>query len=215
MRADHSGPLEKQLITLLGFVRLIIVAQVRVLKPQPVKFAEVPRDKRRIAECPPAWAIHIRSIIELKSRRPVLIQLKLAVTIAAIRLLALTHSDRIKNSRVHLIWNLDVSREALSVGIELRPPRETLVNRAAQGLIAIGQIDTVEHPIAAGHVTCEADRRRVGEAGAQLNTVVVRNIKISTEPSEISKLAPGPQHCIVNSDRCPLPSCSLRRMSLS
>ena len=128
MRADHSGPLEKELIATVCLVRLKIVAQVRVLKPQSVKFAEVPRNIRRVAECPPAWGIHVRSIVELKSRRPVLIQLQLAVTIAAIGLLALTHSARFQNSRVHLIWNLDVSREALAVGKELRPPRETLIN---------------------------------------------------------------------------------------
>jgi len=138
MRADHSGPLEKELIATVCLVCLIIVAQVRVLEAQPVKFAEVPRHKRRIAESPPARGIHIRSIVELKSRRPVLIQLQLAVTIAAIRLLALRNI---------------VSWEALAVGIELRAPRETLINRAAQGLIAVCQINTVEQPSAAGDIT--------------------------------------------------------------
>src|SRR6266436_5524636 len=113
MSADHSGPLEKELIATVCLVRLKIVAQVIVFKPQSVKFAEVPRDIRRIAECPLARGIHIRSIVELKTRRPVLIQFQLGVTIAAIRLLVL---------------RTIVKREALAVGKELRPPRETLIN---------------------------------------------------------------------------------------
>ena len=57
------------------------------------------------------------------------IQLEIDVTIAAIGLLALTHSARFQNTRVILIWNLDVKREALAVGIEFTPPRQTLINR--------------------------------------------------------------------------------------
>ena len=42
MSADNRRPLEKKLIAIFSFVRAKIVVQVTVLKPQPVKFADVP-----------------------------------------------------------------------------------------------------------------------------------------------------------------------------
>src|SRR6266850_4375137 len=164
MSTDHSRPLDKKLIALLGFVRFEIIAQVAVLKAQPVKFADVPGQVRRIAERPLPRVINDWSIIQEKPSGPILVQLEIDITIAAIGLLALTHSARFQNTRVILIWNLDVKREALAVGIEFTPPRQTLINRAAKRLVTISQINTVKHPRAARDIACEADRRRVGKA---------------------------------------------------
>jgi len=58
MRSDHSRPLEKDLIAVLGFVRAAkIVVQVVVFKPQPVKLAQIPRNERCIAHGPMPRAV--------------------------------------------------------------------------------------------------------------------------------------------------------------
>lgn len=71
MSSDNRGPLDKQLIAFFSFVRAKIIAQVTVLKPQPVKFAEVPGQVGRITERPLAWVVNDRSVIEEKSSGPI------------------------------------------------------------------------------------------------------------------------------------------------
>src|SRR5207249_1802689 len=99
--------------------------------------------------------------------------------IAAIGLLALTHSARFQNTWVILIWNLDVNWEPLAVVIELRPPRKTLIKRTGQRLVAIGQIDAAKNSITSGSIALKAHRRRIGEAGTELDAVIIREIEIS------------------------------------
>ena len=72
MSSDDRRPLEKNLIAFVSFVRFKIIAQVAVLKTQPVKFADVPGHVRRIAERPLAWVINDRSVIEEKPSGPIL-----------------------------------------------------------------------------------------------------------------------------------------------
>ena len=88
MRPDSRGPLDKKLIALLSFVRAKVIVQVAVLKTQPVKFAQIPGQVRRIAEGPLVPVIDHGSVIEEKSGRPISIELELGITVTAVRPLA-------------------------------------------------------------------------------------------------------------------------------
>jgi len=74
MSADNGRPLEEKLIAAFIFVRRVkIVGQIVVLKAQPVKFAQIPSHKRRIADRPLPRALDERSPIEEKPSGPILV----------------------------------------------------------------------------------------------------------------------------------------------
>src|SRR5262245_53524578 len=133
MSSNDGRPLEKKLTASFSLVGVIIVAQVVILKAQAVKFAEVPSEKRRVADRALARVVNDRSVIDLKTGRPVFVELQLGVAVAAVGLFALSHHVARDGGK----------REALVIGVELGSPSQTLINRAVQRLIAIGEINPV------------------------------------------------------------------------
>ena len=113
LSSNDGRPLEKKLTASFSLVRVIIVAQVVILKAQAVKFTEAPGEKRRVADRALAWVVDDRSVIDLKPGRPVLVELQLGVAVAAVRLPPFSND----------VTSDVFQREALTVGIKLRPPR--------------------------------------------------------------------------------------------
>src|ERR1700752_291138 len=106
--ANNRRPLDKKLIAIFSFVRSKIIVQVTVLKTQAVKLADLPGEKRRVPHGSLTGALDHRSVIDEKSGRPILVQLKLGVAVSTIRAPP---------------FRSIVSREPLAVSIQFRPPR--------------------------------------------------------------------------------------------
>src|SRR5581483_298391 len=182
VRADHRGPLEKNLAAAVGFVLAHAVIGVGELQAQPIELARAPRKERRVADGFLARARNARRVIEEKTRGPVLVELQLGVAVAAVGGAPLGQGSE---------------GEALAVAKKLGADRDSLVNRAVEGLIAIGDVDAVQEAIAALADTRQAHRRRVRVAGAELYAVIVRQIEIGVEPAEIGKPSPGARFPVV------------------
>ena len=88
MSADDGRPLEKNLIAAVGFVLADVVVGMSKLQAQAVKLAQIPSHEWRIADGLFARALNARRVVEKKSRGPILVELQLGVTVAAVGLLA-------------------------------------------------------------------------------------------------------------------------------
>src|SRR5262249_27407674 len=124
-------------------------------------------DEGRVADRLLPRAEEARRVVEEKARRPALVELELAVAVAA--------QGRASSGSI-------VLHQAPVIDIKLRTEGQTLINHAGERLISVRQVDAAEVARSARRVVLEPDAGRIGEARADLYVIVVVEVEVAVEP---------------------------------